>query len=295
MQFKLADEDLVAPEQHSKVKNTFQSIAEEDDDDDEDDDLGRFGATNGSVDLRHQREMSVSSQTLSPTKKTRPVHLRLKHVQSVPQFPTYPSSASIGSANSSSGRPWSQSGETMTKDGIFIIQTPEVPAISMKRLPRNYLDTPSLDQYQEASSLTSIQMKNKQRGDDMFNFQMPRYYGRSDMYLGTAAISQEEINRANLRAKQFRVSLKKNRSMVNLNQRSASPDPKSASTMNIMHAGRSEGHLGSSSSLSRVGLPGSSSTVPAERSKRLKVLRGNLPPLMIQTKDKATAAEKDRH
>lgn len=249
--FKLADEDLM--DAGSKAK-TFASIAEEEDDDDV-------------VDLRH-RDISVSSQTLSPSKKRPPVHLRLKHVQSVPQFPTYPSP--------SAGRPWSQSGETMTKDGIFIINTPEVPAIALKRLPRNYLDTPSLDRYKESSSLSSIQMENKRRVDDQFNFQMPRYYGHSELYLPTPAISQEDINRANIRAKQTRVSLKKNKSMVNLNLRSASPDPKSASTQNIMLAGQSEGQIGT----------------PLEKSKRLKVLRGNLPPLMIQAKSKT--AEKDR-
>lgn len=268
--FKLAEEDLVAADQHySKVK-TFHSIAEEADDENEDD----------AVELRRRREMSLSSQTLSPSKK-RPFHLRLKHVQSVPQFPTYPN-ATISSPGAGGGdgyRPWSQASETMTRDGIFIIATPELPAISLKRLPRNYLDTPSRDEYHESSSLSSIQMRNKQRRDDQFNFQMPRYYGRSELYLPTPAISQEEINRANLRAKQFRGPLKKNQSMVNLNHRSASPEP--TTSFNIMQPGRSEGQL-------RGDIHG------MEKSKRLKVLRGHLPPLMIQTKDKG-GAEKDRH
>lgn len=269
--FKMAGE-AISSVQRTK---TIHSIAEEDND------------TPDEVDIRHHRQISASSQTLSPSSvhKKRPVHLRLKHVQSVPQFPTYP-----GSAAAISGRPWSQAGETTTKDGIFIIPTPEMPAISLKKLPRNYLDTPSLDQYQPSTSLTSIQLQNKQR-DEKFDFQMPRYYGHSELYLPTPAISQEEINRSNLRAtKQAQVALNKNRSMVNLNQRSASPVSKSASTQNIMLAGRSEGRgaMVSGSSDSSMASGG------GEKSKRLKILRGNLPPLMIQTKDKG-AAEKDRH
>lgn len=272
--FKLAGEELVAADQdYSKVK-TFHSIAEEADDDEDEDDA---------VDLRYRREMSLSSQTLSPSKK-RPLHLRLKHVQSVPQFPTYPNAtvSSLGEGGVGGGggfRPWSQASETMTRDGVFIIATPELPAISLKRLPRNYLDTPSLDEYHESSSLSSIQMRERERSNNTFNFQMPRYYGRSELYLPTPAISQEEINRANLRAKQNRVPLKKNQSMVNLNHRSASPDP--PTTFHNMQPGRSEGHL-------RGDVHG------VDKSKRLKVLRGHLPPLMIQTKDK-TGAEKDRH
>lgn len=276
--FKLADEDINSV----KRSKTFHSIAEEEDE------------IADEVDLRpkpHQRQLSQSSQTLSPTvHKKRPFHLRLKHVQSVPQLPTYPTS-SLG------GRPWSQAGEPITKDGIFIIPTPELPSISMRRLPRNYLDTPSVDPYPPTTgSLTSIQKQNQQRSDEKFNFQMPRYYGHSELYLPTPAISQEEINRSHLRAtKQAQVSLKKNRSMINLNLRSASPDPKSASTQNIMQAGKSDGTVsGSGSSMSGSGGVGVEGGQGAEKSKRLKILRGNLPPLLIQTRDKETA-EKDRH
>lgn len=279
--FKLAGEDISAVQR----TKTIHSIAEEDDvgSDDNNDIPAR-------VDLR-RKPLSVSSQTLSPSvHKKRVVHQRLKHVQSVPQFPTYP-----GSAAAISGRPWSQAAETMTKDGIFIIPTPEMPAISLKKLPRNYLDTPSVDPYQPSTSLTSIQMQNKQL-EDKFNFQMPRYYGHSELYLPTPAISQEEINRSNLRAnKAVSASLKKNLSMVNLNRRSASPDSKSASTQNIMQAGRSEGHGIMTVGSSEGSVASGSGGVSAEKSKRLKVLRGNLPPLMIQTKDKGAAAERDRH
>lgn len=286
--FKLAEDSISV--QRSK---TFHSIAEDEEDAATDED-----EISGQVELRpksYQRELSLSSQTLSPAAvhRKRPVHLRLKHVQSVPQLSTYPGGAAASAAAiSGGGRPWSQAGETMTRDAVFIIPTPEMPAISLRKLPRNYLDTPSIDPlYQPSStSLTSIQMQNKQRVDDMFNFQMPRYYGHSELYLPTPAISQEEISRSNSRAKQVRVSLKKNRSMVNLNQRSASPDQKSASTHNVMQ-GTSDGPrmmmaAGSVGSL----LVGSDRT---EQSKRLKMLRGNLPPLMIQTKDKAP--EKERH
>lgn len=269
--FKCADEDIVMTR-----SKEFQPIAEEGTVDDEI--LDR-------VDLRlksYQRQMSASSHTLSPAvHRSRQVPLRLKHVQSVPQFPTTPS-RTLSSLSLQAARPWSQAAETMTRDGVFIIPTPEVPAISLRKLPRNYLETPSIDSFPPPSgSLTSIQMQNKQRNEDKFNFQMPRYYGRSEMYLPTPAISQEEINRSNLRAaanKHVRLSLKKNLSMGNLNQRSASPDSKSASTLSMM----------------QVGASSDSQMTSSAESKRLKILRGNLPPLMIQPKHRDTP-EKDRH
>lgn len=274
MVFKLAENELSVTQR----TQTFQSIAEE---------VIEDGKSVDKVDYipKHQREISSSSKTLSPPvhKKLPPAHLRLKHVQSVPQLPTYP-----GALSSAISRPWSQAGETMTRDGVFIINTPEVPAISLKKLPRNYLETPSIDQYYQPSSasLNSIQMKNKQRVDDLFNFQMPRYYGHSELYLPTPAISQEEINRSNLRAaKQARMSFKKNQSMINLHQRSSSPDPKYGSTQNI---GGSQKQLRDNENIKTDGGSG------VEKSKRLKILRDNLPPLMIHSSAKG-GPERDRH
>lgn len=276
----MADEELSMPAR----SKTFTSIAEEEDDDEHD--MDQVDLRPKALHYQQQREMSRSSQNITPAVSTKQaVNLRLKHVQSVPQLSSYPAlMGSGGGSSSTSIRPWSQAGETMTKDGIFIINTPELPAISLRKLPRNYLDTPSIEQYPPiSSSLTSIQVQNQQRVDNQFNFQMPRYYGHSEMYLPTPAISQEEINRSNLRAKQSRVSLKKNRSMVNL--RSGSPDAKSIGGNSVaLHRqmSGSGGDLG----------PGGRAAV--EKSKRLKLLRGNLPPLMIQTKD-SDVVERDRH
>lgn len=225
----------------------FDSIAEEDESDED------------SVNLR-SRQISASSQHLSPKHKPH-IHPVLKHVQSVPHFPTYPRAS--------------------TADGgiytIPISMTPEIPTISLKALPRNYQDTPSIEHYRESSSLTSIQMENKKKSEMGFNFQMPRYYGHSDLYLPTPAISQEEIEIANANAKSntsFKASLKKNRSMLNLTLH------RSLSTDSFHHHSRSGGH-----SPNRA-------QIPTDKGKRLKLLRGNLPPLMIQSTDKTK--HKDR-
>lgn len=152
------------------------------------------------------------------------------------------------------------------------LQTPEIPSISLKRLPRNYLETPAAsERYTAASSLTSIQLENKKRGDDMFNFQMPRYYGQSELYLPTPAISQDEINASSSnstisssinRGKQMLSggSFTKTNSMGNLHVSATEPfvlTKKTASVATVHSSGSEDGN------------------------KRLKALRGHLSPLRI--------------
>ncbi|CAO1315439.1 unnamed protein product [Diamesa tonsa] len=77
----------------------------------------------------------------------------------------------------------SKGGITETIDRINVLSlTPEVPSISFSHLPKNYLDTPTIDKYRiESPSLLSIQTSEIRTS--MMDFSMPRYYRKSDMIL----------------------------------------------------------------------------------------------------------------
>jgi hypothetical protein len=57
--------------------------------------------------------------------------------------------------------------------------TPEVPSISFSHLPKNYLDTPSIDKYRKEPP-TLLQIQTAELRNSMIDFSMPRYYGKSD-------------------------------------------------------------------------------------------------------------------
>lgn len=60
--------------------------------------------------------------------------------------------------------------------------TPEVPSISFANLPKNYLDTPSIEKFKKHEpTLQEIQTAGIQ--SSQIDFSMPRYYGKSDMIL----------------------------------------------------------------------------------------------------------------
>ncbi|XP_070504371.1 uncharacterized protein [Chironomus tepperi] len=60
--------------------------------------------------------------------------------------------------------------------------TPEVPSISFAQLPKNYLDTPSIEKFKKHEpTLQEIQTAGLQ--SSQIDFSMPRYYGKSDMIL----------------------------------------------------------------------------------------------------------------
>lgn len=56
--------------------------------------------------------------------------------------------------------------------------TPEVPSVSFSALPKNYIDTPTIDEYKEAISLQSIQDANSHKIDTGFDYTNPRYFQR---------------------------------------------------------------------------------------------------------------------
>lgn len=75
-----------------------------------------------------------------------------------------------------------------------ISMTPEVPAISYSNLPKNYLETPTVEKYRESVSLYSIQTAGMQSAN--VDLSMPRYYGKSDliMHSGNEPKSSRNLN-----------------------------------------------------------------------------------------------------
>uniref|UniRef100_A0A182NGR8 Uncharacterized protein n=1 Tax=Anopheles dirus TaxID=7168 RepID=A0A182NGR8_9DIPT len=124
-----------------------------------------------------------------------------------------------------------------------ISMTPEVPAISYSNLPKNYLETPVVEKYRESVSLYSIQTAGINRQSQTDDLSMPRYYGKSDLFVSG-------IDRANSR---------------------------SADAVEMDRSDDGSGSLSlSSSSLSKGGRSRN-----VERSKRLMNLRTALPPLNL--------------
>jgi hypothetical protein len=78
--------------------------------------------------------------------------------------------------------PTKQVDVSSTNDVNRFSMTPEVPSISFAHLPKNYLETPTIDKYRkEAPSLLEIQTAELR--NSMIDFSMPRYYGKSDLIL----------------------------------------------------------------------------------------------------------------
>ncbi|EAL40256.3 AGAP008658-PA [Anopheles gambiae str. PEST] len=200
------------------------AIVEEDDGSDE-------GWHDSEVVLRPPRNFSELSLSKSiPSNKT------ISHLQAdLPYFSIRPASENdIFTISGGAG------GSTYNS----ISMTPEVPAISYSNLPKNYLETPVIEKYRESVSLYSIQTAGINRQSQTDDLSMPRYYGKSDLFVSG-------IDRANSRS------------------------------ADAVEMGRSDDGSGSltfsSSSLAKGG--GRSRNV--ERSKRLMNLRTALPPLNL--------------
>lgn len=75
-----------------------------------------------------------------------------------------------------------------------ISMTPEVPAISFSNLPKNYLETPTVEKYRESVSLYSIQTAGILSAKE--DLSMPRYYGKSDLIMHSASPAKSNRNLA---------------------------------------------------------------------------------------------------
>ncbi|XP_053693479.1 uncharacterized protein LOC128741577 [Sabethes cyaneus] len=74
-----------------------------------------------------------------------------------------------------------------------ISMTPEVPAISYSNLPKNYLETPTVEKYRESVSLFSIQTASVKAND----YSMPRYYRKSDLFANRTDQSNTDLASSN--------------------------------------------------------------------------------------------------
>uniref|UniRef100_A0A2M3Z9A0 Uncharacterized protein n=1 Tax=Anopheles braziliensis TaxID=58242 RepID=A0A2M3Z9A0_9DIPT len=83
-----------------------------------------------------------------------------------------------------------------------ISMTPEVPAISYSNLPKNYLETPVIEKYRESVSLYSIQTAGINRQSQTDDLSMPRYYGKSELFVAgidranSRSVDAVELNRS---------------------------------------------------------------------------------------------------
>lgn len=141
------------------------AINEENEDDDADE-----------VILRpRQLQQATSSEQIWPGKL---VNKNLKNLDA-PYFTQRPASENDIFTISTPTKPANLSSTT---DVNRFSMTPEVPSISFSHLPKNYLETPTIDKYKkEAPSLLEIQTAEIRRS--MIDFSMPRYYGKSDLIL----------------------------------------------------------------------------------------------------------------
>ncbi|XP_058058547.1 uncharacterized protein LOC131209486 [Anopheles bellator] len=113
------------------------------------------------------------------------VHKQISYLQAeVPYFAIRPASendiftisSSVGGGGGGGG-----SGGSGTYNAISM--TPEVPAISYSNLPKNYLETPVIEKYRESVSLYSIQTAGINRQSQTDDLSMPRYYGKSELFV----------------------------------------------------------------------------------------------------------------
>uniref|UniRef100_A0AAG5DUH8 Uncharacterized protein n=1 Tax=Anopheles atroparvus TaxID=41427 RepID=A0AAG5DUH8_ANOAO len=206
--------------------------------------------------LRPPRNFSESSLSRSIPRDvgSSVVNKPISHLQAeVPYFSIRPASENdiftISGASAGGGGSGASSGAYNA-----ISMTPEVPAISYSNLPKNYLETPVIEKYRESVSLYSIQTAGINRQSQTDNLAMPRYYGKSDLFVSS-------IDRANSRSADA----------VEMN-RSDDDGGRGAGD------GSGSGLSLSSSALSKANRSRSGA---AERSKRLMNIRTALPPLNL--------------
>lgn len=147
------------------------AIKEEDDEEDEID---------SEVILRPDR--LKTAQAVEEVWPTKPVNKRL-HIDA-PYFTQRPASENdISMISTTKQERTVLPTLSSTSDSDFrFSMTPEVPSIAFAHLPKNYLDTPSIEKFKKHEpTLQEIQTAEIQKSKN--DFTMPRYYGKSDLIL----------------------------------------------------------------------------------------------------------------
>lgn len=107
-----------------------------------------------------------------------------------PYFIQRPASENdIFTISSPKERPTLQS-VSSTSDVNRISMTPEVPSISFAKLPQNYLDTPTIEEFKkQGMTLAELKAKESELCNSAVDFSMPRYFGKSEMILNSSNLS----------------------------------------------------------------------------------------------------------
>lgn len=92
-----------------------------------------------------------------------------------------------------------------TSDVNRFSMTPEVPSISFSNLPKNYLDTPTIEKFKKQEmTLTELQAREAELHlNEEFDLAMPRYYGKSDIILNSSNLSISSVASASSIAKKY--------------------------------------------------------------------------------------------
>lgn len=137
--------------------------------------------TDDEVVLRPPRNLIEASASFAGS--TGVINKNISHLQAEqPYFSTRPASENDIFTISSSN----------TYNAISM--TPEVPAISYSNLPKNYLETPTVEKYRESVSLYSIQTAGISTAKE--DYSMPRYYRKSDLIVNSADRSSKDLDEA---------------------------------------------------------------------------------------------------
>lgn len=130
--------------------------------------------------LRPRQLQSATSHDDLPAKL---VNKNLKNLHlDAPYFTQRPASENDIFTISTPTKP--SNGSSITDELTRFSMTPEVPSISFSQLPKNYLETPSIDKYKrETPSLQEIQTAEIRLSKASEDYSMPRYYGKSDIIL----------------------------------------------------------------------------------------------------------------
>lgn len=81
-----------------------------------------------------------------------------------------------------------------TSDVNRFSMTPEVPSIAFVHLPKNYLDTPTVEKFKKQElTLAELQARQDEMRKSEIDFSMPRYYGKSDFILNSSNLSISSV------------------------------------------------------------------------------------------------------
>lgn len=81
-----------------------------------------------------------------------------------------------------------------TSDVNRFSMTPEVPSIAFVHLPKNYLDTPTIEKFKKQElTLAELQARENEVRKSEIDFSMPRYYGKSDVILNSSNLSISSV------------------------------------------------------------------------------------------------------